>query len=196
MKWEKIASLEESSIAIPAGGSTTATLVGSVEKPRLWDIATPNRYLARTVVSVGGKEVDAYDTPFGFRTLEFTARDGFKLNGKRVEVYGTCNHHDLGAVSAENLRAHLAADEILKRWCATPAHVAQSPIPGLLDLSYRMIILVQDEAFRLLKRGKGERLQSFFEAWHVKNCKSMLRRDRNHRAVQVEIGMKSPNRKC
>ncbi len=183
---KKVASCEESSIAIPAGGSTTATLVGSVEKPRLWDIATPNRYLARTVVSVGGKEVDAYDTPFGFRTLEFTARDGFKLNGKRVEVYGTCNHHDLGALgSAVNLRATERQLEILKEMGCNALRTSHNPpSPELLDLADRMGFLVQDEAFDCWKRGKGAKDYSqFYDAWHVKDLQAMVRRDRNHPSV-------------
>lgn len=30
--------------------------------------------------------------------LSFTPCDGFLLNGKRVEIRGVCNHHDLGAL--------------------------------------------------------------------------------------------------
>jgi hypothetical protein len=66
-------------------------------------------------VKVGGKTVDVYDQVFGFRTMECTPRDGFKLNGRRVELYGTCNHHDLGALGAAfNTRAMERQLEILK----------------------------------------------------------------------------------
>ncbi len=182
----KVASCEESTIKVPAGGCTTATLQGTVAKPKLWDTVTPNRYLARTVVSVGGKEVDTYDTPFGFRTLEFTARDGFKLNGKRVEVYGTCNHHDLGALgSAVNMRATERQLEILKEMGCNALRTSHNPpSPELLEAADRLGLLVQDEAFDCWKRGKGAKDYSqFYDAWHVKDLQAMVRRDRNHPSV-------------
>ena len=54
------------------------------------------------VTSIGqdGKLVDSYETPFGIRTIEFTADNGFLLNGKRVPLNGVCDHHDLGALGA------------------------------------------------------------------------------------------------
>ncbi|HPS00541.1 MAG TPA: beta-galactosidase GalB [Candidatus Sumerlaeota bacterium] len=182
----KVASCEESTIQVPAGGCTTATLAGSVAKPKRWDTVTPNRYLARTVVSVGGKEVDAYDTPFGFRTLEFTARDGFKLNGKRLEVYGTCNHHDLGALGAAvNLRATERQLEILKEMGDNALRTSHNPpSPELLELADRMGFLVFDEAFDCWKHGKvAKDYNKLYDAWHVKDLQAMVRRDRNHPSV-------------
>jgi beta-galactosidase len=85
----KVAATTKASLEIAVGGSAETGLTATVAKPKLWDLAKPTRYLVRTIVSLGGQVVDEYDTPFGFRTLEFTPRDGFKLNGKRVEIQGT-----------------------------------------------------------------------------------------------------------
>ena len=83
--------------------------------PERWDLAAPNLYVARTTVAQASEVVDVYDQPFGFRTIEFTPRDGFKLNGRRVPLYGTCNHHDLGPLGAAlNVRALERQLEILK----------------------------------------------------------------------------------
>ena len=68
-----------------------------IASPKLWSIEETNRYLARVTVYNKRKQVDVYDAPFGIRTIEFTHDNGFLLNGKRVQINGTCNHHDLGA---------------------------------------------------------------------------------------------------
>ncbi|MFX8351114.1 glycoside hydrolase family 2 TIM barrel-domain containing protein, partial [Acinetobacter baumannii] len=60
----------------------------------------PNRYFAKTIVSVNGKVSDVYYSTFGIRTIQFTANNGFLLNGNRVKIQGVCNHHDLGALGA------------------------------------------------------------------------------------------------
>ncbi|MCX7006985.1 MAG: hypothetical protein NTY53_07005, partial [Kiritimatiellaeota bacterium] len=98
------------------GGSFISTLAFQKAKGRLkpWSIESPNMYVARTTLTSGGKVVDVYDQPFGFRTIEFTHDGGFKLNGKRVQLNGTCNHHDLGPLGAAfNTRAQERQLEIL-----------------------------------------------------------------------------------
>ena len=78
----------------------------AVKDPVLWDITKPELYRVAVIVMQGTTVTDRYETNFGFRTLNFTARDGFLLNGRRVEVNGVCNHHDLGALGAAfNTRA-------------------------------------------------------------------------------------------
>ena len=56
------------------------------EKPKLWSIEQPNRYVVVTSILQDGKLVDRCETPFGIRTIEFTATNGFLLNGKRVPI--------------------------------------------------------------------------------------------------------------
>jgi hypothetical protein len=131
---KKVASCEESSIAIPAGGSTTATLAGRSRNRDCGILQLRIAIWPARWFPWAGKS-GYYDTPFGFRTLEFTARDGFKLNGKRVEVYGTCNHHDLGALgSAVNLRATERQLEILKEMGCNALRTSHNPpSPELLE---------------------------------------------------------------
>ena len=96
----KAAVFSETTIKVDAGSQAKAATQAAVMNPKRWDLLTPNRYVAQTVIRVNGKVVDTYNTPFGIRTTEFTARNGFLLNGKRVPIQGTCNHHDLGALGA------------------------------------------------------------------------------------------------
>jgi beta-galactosidase len=179
-----------SSDAVPStlAPQSTASLssVCSVVRPQRWDLATPRLYTARTTVSVGGKAVDTQDTPFGFRALEFTARDGFKLNGRRVEINGTCNHHDLGPLGAAfNTRAMERQLEILKEMGCNALRTSHNPpAPELLELADRMGFLVQVEAFDCWRGGKTANDYSrIFEAWHEKDLRAMVRHFRNHPSV-------------
>ncbi|MGH7952860.1 MAG: sugar-binding domain-containing protein, partial [Limisphaerales bacterium] len=100
------ASVEIAGIKIAPNGNATANLSAVIPKPKLWNLETPNRYAAVTTVEQDGKILDSYETPFGIRTIQFTATNGFLLNGKRVPINGVCDHHDLGALgSAINKRA-------------------------------------------------------------------------------------------
>ena len=100
MPGTKIAASAWVTQSLAAGKSAVIELDLAVPQPRRWDLETRNRYLARTSVRTSDKLADVYDQPFGFRTIEFTPREGFKLNGRRVQVQGVCNHHDLGPLGA------------------------------------------------------------------------------------------------
>jgi beta-galactosidase len=171
---------------IAAGKSSQFEQELTVTRPRRWDLETPNLYLARTSVRAGESLTDVYDQPFGFRTIEFTPRDGFKLNGRRVQVRGTCNHHDLGPLgSALNLRALERQLEILKEMGGNALRTSHNPpAPELLDLADRMGFLVMVEAFDCWRRGKTAGDYSrLFDAWHAKDLQAMVRRERNHPSV-------------
>ena len=66
--------------------------------------------------------------------MQFTAREGFLLNGKRVQINGTCNHHDLGALGAAlNERALERQLEILKAMGCNALRTSHNPpAPQLL----------------------------------------------------------------
>jgi beta-galactosidase len=159
-----------------------------VKDPVLWDLENPEMYRAVVSVIMGSDVVDRYETNFGFRTLLFTARDGFYLNGKRVEVKGVCNHHDLGALGAAiNTRALERQLEILKEMGCNAIRTSHNPpAPELLDLCDKMGFLVEDEAFDVWKTPKkrGD-YNKLFYSWHVEDLKVMVRRDRNHPSVFI-----------
>lgn len=158
----------------------------AVSNPKLWDLTSPSRYLARVIVSVDGREVDRYDQPFGFRKIEFTSREGFKLNGKRVPLQGTCNHHDLGSLgSAVNVRAMERQLEILKEMGCNALRTSHNPpAPEWLDLADRMGFVVMVEAFDCWKDGKTPNdYSALWDEWHEKDLRVMVRRERNHPSV-------------
>jgi len=175
-------------LSVPPQGSASLTQRIQVPQPKLWSLEDTHRYMARTIVKLGEQVVDSYDTPFGFRTLKFTASDGFLLNGKRVEIHGTCNHHDLGALGAAiNLRALERQLQILKTMGCNSLRTSHNPpAPELLDLADRMGFLVWDEAFDCWAGGKkASDYNKLYAQWHEKDLQAMVRRDRNHPSVFI-----------
>ena len=175
---------EPLSVAAGMRTSTAATL--TLAKPILWDTAHPERYVAVTLVQQDGKLVDRTETPFGIRTIQFTADNGFLLNGHRVPIQGVCDHHDLGALGAAfNIRAAERQIEILKEMGVNAIRTSHNPpAPELLDLCDRMGILVMDEfadCWRLGKKPNGYNL--LFPDWSEADVRAYVRRDRNHPSV-------------
>lgn len=185
---EKVGSFEKTSITVGAGKLERGSVHAKILNPSRWDIASPNRYVALTQVLVSDKVVDTYYTAFGVRTIEFTARNGFLLNGKRVFIKGTCNHHDLGALgTAINTSALRRQLSILKEMGCNSLRTSHNPpAPELLELADKMGFLVWDEAFDTWKKGKREwDYNKLYDEWHEKDLTAMVHRDRNHPSVFI-----------
>lgn len=69
-------------------------LSAPIAKPALWSPASPALYRAVTRLLVDGKLRDQFDTEFGFRWFEWTANQGFFLNGKHHYFRGANVHQD------------------------------------------------------------------------------------------------------
>lgn len=183
---EKTASFDDVWTELKAGKQTKAQITGTIEHPLYWDIQTPHRYLAINKVIVDGKIKDTYNTSFGIRTIEFTPKNGFLLNGKRVDIKGTCNHHDLGALGAAfNLSALTRQFKILREMGCNALRCAHNP-PAVefLELADKMGFLVCDELYDAWEKGKRENdFHLIFNEWHEKDLRAMIRRDRNHPSV-------------
>ncbi len=154
----------------------------TIASPKLWSVRTPNRYVAVTTVTEAGKVADVYETPFGVRTIAFTADNGFLLNGERVQIQGVCNHHDLGALGAAlNVRALERQLEILRDMGCNAIRTSHNPpAPELLDLADKMGFVVMDEAFDCWARGKKPNdYHLLFPEWHEQDLRALVRRDRN-----------------
>lgn len=157
-----------------------------VKNPKLWSTVAPNRYIAVTNIEQNGKIIDAYETPFGIRSIKFEAEKGFFLNGERVYLKGVCNHHDLGALgTAMNTRALERQLEILKEMGVNAIRTSHNPpAPELLELADKMGFLIMDEAFDEWAQAKRKNgYNRIFKDWHEKDWRAQIRRDRNHPSV-------------
>jgi beta-galactosidase len=187
-----------SSITIPAGGSKDFEANMSLHGPQRWDIDHPVLYAVETaVVPLGqlfGSEtsdanaIDRETTKFGIRTFEFTADDGFHLNGRRVQLHGVCLHHDQGPLGAAfYTRAMERQLEIMRDMGVNAIRTSHNPpAPELLDLCDRMGFVVWDECFDKWD-DKADRVdgQPPLKEYGEKQIRNFVRRDRNHPSVVV-----------
>jgi len=184
--WKALAKQIIDGIEIPGGKGETIAFTFKISKPKLWSIAQPNRYVVVTTIEHGGKMVDQLETPFGIRTIEFTADNGLLLNGKRVAIQGVCNHHDLGALGAAfNTRAAERQLEVLREMGCNAIRTSHNPpAPELLDLCDRMGFVVMAEAFDCWKgRKKPNDYHLLFADWSEADLRSLVRHYRNHPSV-------------
>jgi beta-galactosidase len=174
---------------IPAGGSVELKGSTMLANPRLWGpppTQQPNRYVAETSVTQGGRLVDRYETRFGIRSIQYDPDKGVIVNGERVPLRGVNNHHDLGALGAAfSIRAAERQLEILREMGTNAIRMSHNPpAPELLELTDRMGFLVIDEVFDSWKSKKTPLdFHLIFPEWHEQDLRAMLRRDRNNPSV-------------
>lgn len=178
----------ENLLQIKANRAETVRQTAQISNPKRWDIISPNRYLAQTKVYVGNELQDTYNTPFGVRTIEFTAQNGFLLNGRRVEIKGVCQHHDLGSLGAAFNKSALARQlsMLQEMGCNSIRTSHNPPAPELLELADKMGLLVWDEAFDAWQKGKRKfDYNRIYDDWHEKDLLALVYRDRNHPSVFI-----------
>ncbi|MEY8392970.1 Ig-like domain-containing protein [Lachnospiraceae bacterium 45-W7] len=185
---------------ITAGQEAVIEAEVIVPNPKLWYIGTPNLYTVHTEVYVGEEVVDAYDSEFGFRWVEFTAENGFFLNGQNVKMKGVCMHHDQGALGGEAwYRATERQVEKLMQMGVNTIRVTHNPASQILiDICNEKGMLLIEEAFDCWysgKNGNSEDYGKWFdraieegnqivgaeanEKWSEFDLKAMVKRGKN-----------------
>ena len=184
-------------IAIKKDSWSSVRFQFKVDKPKLWDIDTPNCYVAVSRVFMDGKEMDSYETPFGIRTIEFTHDQGFMLNGQKVAIKGVCMHHDLGALGAAfNEVAAERQLRIMKEMGANAIRTSHNPpAPELVALCDRMGLMMQLELADTWQKGKRKNdYNLLFDDWSEADMRSLVRHYRNHPSVIMwSIGNEMPD---
>ncbi len=164
-----------------AGGSKlnpdeekTVSQTISVDHPELWSLEKPYIYKLVSIVKSGDKVVDRVETNFGIRTLRWDKDNGFFLNGKRVEIKGTCNHQDyagVGTALPDGLQYYRIRK--LKEMGSNAIRTSHNPpTPELLDACDKLGMLVMDEN-RLLNSSPE----------YISQFGRLILRDRNHPSV-------------
>lgn len=157
-----------------------------VENPELWFLDSPNLYEALTQVKIGDVLLDEIKTTFGIRTISFSAKDGFQLNGVTTKLTGGCLHHDNGPIGA---CAFDIAEErkirLMKEVGYNAIRTAHNPpSTALLEACDRLGMLVMDEAFDMWRLKKNTYdYHLYFEDWWKRDLEAMILRDRNHPSV-------------
>jgi beta-galactosidase len=184
-----VAGIADATVMVAPGGSSRTEGRTVVKNPNLWGPypnQKPNRYVAVTTVRQGNEVLDAYETPFGIRTLKFDPNDGFFINGQHLKLFGVCDHHDLGALGAAVNRRALERQlqMLVEMGCNAIRTSHNPPAPELLDLADEMGLVVMDESFDCwLQQKRDYDYHLLFADWHEQDMRAQVHRDRNHPSV-------------
>ncbi|MBV4358730.1 glycoside hydrolase family 2 TIM barrel-domain containing protein [Pinibacter aurantiacus] len=175
-------------INITLGANSEQEIVQNIiiKQPQLWSPQHPFLYAANVSLSQSGKITDETKTDFGIRTIEFSAKNGFVLNGKAIKISGGCVHHDngcLGAVAYD--RAEERKVELLKQAGFNAVRTSHNPpSEAFLEACDRLGLLVMEESFDCWQKGKNiNDYGKYFDDWWRKDMEAMIVRDRNHPSV-------------
>lgn len=158
-----------------------------VKEPLLWDIDNPNLYKLVTEL----KLIDGYNLTniehisknIEFKEVIMDPDKGLILNGRKIKLFGVCEHHDLGALgSAFNKEALRRRFKILKDMGVNAIRTSHNmPDPQFMDLADEMGFLIASEAFDMWERSKTTYdYARFFKEWSHKDVMSWITRNRNH----------------
>ncbi|KAL7626446.1 hypothetical protein AAE478_003218 [Parahypoxylon ruwenzoriense] len=186
-----IATFPQAATDLKAGSKEFVNASVTITNPRLWGPRPnqePNLYVAVTTIIANGTVIDTYETRFGIRSVTYDADTGISVNGERIYIQGTNNHHDQGSIGAAfNLRAVERQLELLQEMGCNALRMSHNPpAPELLDLADKFGFLVLDEIFDVWKEQKiQDDYHVYFEEWHEPDLRSFIRRDRNHPSIIV-----------
>lgn len=161
-------------VAILPQDSAESTISVLLESPQLWDVENPYLYTVTTTLSRDGEILDSFDTKTGIRSIEFSAENGFLLNGKRMELKGVNLHQDhagVGSAITDDIYEYRLMR--LRSIGCNAIRSSHNPMaPSFLDLCDSLGFLVMDE----------NRLMGVND-YHREHLERMIRRDRNHPCV-------------
>jgi beta-galactosidase len=167
-----VGQVRQDNIPVPAGEQRDVMQYVDLKNVKLWSIETPTMYkmiskVYQTAAPVAGRPggggggrrgggaaappsgplVDQYETPFGIRTLAWDANKGFFLNGKHVEIQGTCNHQDHAGVgmALPDALINFRVEKLKELGCNAFRMSHNDPTPELLEACDRLGMLVMDE---------------------------------------------------
>jgi len=148
--------------------------------PHLWSPDSPALYRARCRITADGTVVDNVAVRFGIRKAEFRPRQGFFLNGERLELRG-CNRHEcmpgFGNALPENLHREDAV--LIRKMGLNFVRLSHYPEhPAFLDACDELGILVYAEIASWKSVRSGWWLRSA-----CRQMRAMIARDRNRPSV-------------
>ncbi|HEX3819200.1 MAG TPA: beta-galactosidase GalA [Candidatus Sulfotelmatobacter sp.] len=154
--------------------ASTFTASFDLKSPSLWSPETPDLYSAIATLVSGSRTVDAERITFGVRDIQWDADKGFFLNGKRVEIKGTCNHQDhagVGAALPDRLQYYRLA--VLKEMGGNAVRTSHNmPTPEWVEACDRMGMMMMCETRQMSASPDG-----------MAQLETMIKRYRNSPAI-------------
>jgi beta-galactosidase len=148
----------------------------TIRNPQRWELERPNLYQARIFVNSGGLPFDEESVSFGIRSIAFDAQKGFFLNGRHLEIKGTCNHQDhagVGTAMPDALQ-YFRIKKLKEMGCNAIRTSHNPPTPELLDACDQLGMLVMDENRRVDDTPLA-----------LADLRRLVLRDRNHPSVFI-----------
>lgn len=107
-------------------GKTEASIDQVIENPTLWNgIENPYLYKCLVTLAVNEEVVDSIEIATGLRYYNFDEKNGFFLNGKRVQLNGVSRHQDRESVGNALTKEHQIEDmELIKEIGANSIRLA------------------------------------------------------------------------
>ena len=195
---EAVVKITDPSGALAAEDHRTALVRGNketeiisrvyVNNPQLWDVDSPVLYQIQAGIYEGEKCLDDVSFRTGIRTLGLDNVHGFRLNGKAINLYGGCIHHDNGIVGSAAFKAaeyrKISMMKSLGYNAVRFSHNCMSE--DLLDACDHYGMIVMDELTDYWQKSKTSGDQSLtFEADWREIMKAMIDKDYNHPSVAM-----------
>jgi hypothetical protein len=186
---------------IAAGATVTFDMASpELKQPKLWHPEHPFMYSLKTTVLDGTRVADEYTTPFGIRSIKWTADQGFFLNGEHLYIRGANVHQDQAGWADAVTNADIERDVKLVKDAGfnfiRGSHYPHSPT--FVDACDRLGIMFWCENdFWSTASGRPEGYwngsgyptqaqdQAEFEASSKQQLTEMIRIHRNHPAIVV-----------
>lgn len=171
---------------VAANGIANKDIAIAVNNPDLWSPYEPNLYQSEIIIRNGSNVVDTYKQAFGIRKIEYSADNGFMLNGRQIVLNGGCVHHDNGALGAAAYdAAEVRKVELLKNAGFNAVRTSHNPpSEAFLHACDSLGLLVIDESFDGWREEKNTYDYSiYFDKWWKKDIEALVLRDRNHPSV-------------
>jgi len=152
----------------------------TISKPRLWHPDHPDLYLLKSQVLDQGELTDEVMTKFGIRSISFSAKGGFRINGEPFYLRGTNRHQEYPYVGYAVSDSAQYRDAFKIKQAGFDyirlSHYPQSP--AFMEACDELGIVLMDAipAWQFMGNNK-------FRELCFRNCTEMIRRDRNHPSV-------------
>lgn len=177
---------DSESITLQPGETRTIAQTLSIPDAKSWSPESPNLYQATITIEENGKTIDHLTQPFGFRTISYSADEGFKLNGKPILLNGGCVHHDNGILGAAAYdKAEYRKARLMEEAGFNAVRTSHNPSSeAFLNACDEIGLLVIDEAFDGWRDKKNDYdYHLLFDKWAETDVATMVLRDRNHPSV-------------
>lgn len=191
-------------IADGKGFNGKASAAFDVAKPRLWSPESPYLYTLRLSLYdakdaanyTKAAPIDVQTTKVGIRTIAYSAKSGFQLNGVSRKFKGVCLHHDLGPLGAAvNKDALVRQVKILKDMGCDAIRTSHN-MPSSLQMEVydSLGMLVMAESFDMWRYPKCKNgYARFFNDWADRDISNLVLNHRNHPSlVMYSIGNEIP----